>query len=84
MALSKLLLDTTGSGSRGGKVHATYGDGANTDAKATIKADGYFDSLYNELGRVGSMTIYASDATFDVKVTVSGTDVALAALDTYA
>lgn len=82
MALDKTNLDITGSGSKGVGVIATYDSGS--DNKAAVKADGYFDSVADELARVSAILIIASDATFLAKVSISGTDVTLAALDTYA
>lgn len=81
MAYAATGLDTTGSGSKGTKVHAIY---ETTDNKATVKTDGYFDGAYRELERVGLITIIASDATFQAKVAISGTDVTLTALDAFA
>lgn len=81
MALNKTRLDPTGSGSKGAGCRATY---VTTDNKATVKADGYFDSVWRELSQSSSILIKASDATFEAKVTVTTGDVALAALDTYA
>jgi len=82
MALDKTKLDITGSGSKGTKVLAIY---ETADNKAAVKTDGYFDTAFKELGRVGAMLIFASDATFFAKVTLTApTDVAIAAPETYA
>ena len=85
MAVSKTLLDTTGSGSRGIGATGIYGDGtSSTDNKATIKGAGYFNSLADELGNTTSLRIVASDATFDAKVSIASGVVTLSALDTFA
>lgn len=81
MALDKTSLDPTGSGSKGTGVRALY---QTADAKATVKAAGYFNGAANELLRVRSMLIIASDATFEAKVSVAAGVVTLAALDTFA
>lgn len=84
MAIQKNLFDPTGSGSKGTKTCATYGTGtADTDTRTQIKAAGYFNSLANEFGRVGFITIFASDATFQAKVTVAAGVVTLAAVDAF-
>lgn len=82
MAVDLNNLDVTGSGSAGTSVHAIYE--SSSDNKAAIKTDGYFDSIADELARVKVMTIIASDATFQAKVAISGTDVTLSALDAFA
>jgi hypothetical protein len=82
MAFDAAKLDITGSGSKGAKVCATYEN--LSDSAATIKADGYFDSVAEHMARVGAITVFASDATFQAKVTVTTGDVALAALDAFA
>lgn len=82
MALDKTKLDPTGSGSKGTKTCATYQ--SDTDNKATINGAGYFNAVANELARVGKMTIFASDATYEAKVTVAAGVVTLAALDSFA
>jgi len=81
MALDKRMLDPTGSGSKGTKIMALY---ETTDAKATVKGAGYFNAAANELARVGMMTIFSSDATFQAKVSVAAGVVTLAALETFA
>lgn len=81
MALNKRFLDPTGSGSKGTKVSGLY---QTTDAKATVKAAGYFNDAAKELERVGILTIFASDATFQAKVSIAAGVVTLAAVDTYA
>lgn len=83
MTINPKLIDPTGSGSKGGKVMASYGDGAN-DTKAEVKATGFFNAYANELARVGSIRLYCSDATFDAKVSISGGVVTLAAMDAFA
>lgn len=82
MTIDKNLIDTTGSGSKGGKVTASYGDGAN-DTKAEVKAAGFFNAYANELARVGAVRLFCSDATFDAKVSISGGVVTLAAMDAF-
>lgn len=81
MALNKTRLDPTASGSKGAGCYGTY---VTTDSKATVKADGYFDTVWRELSQTSAILIKASDATFEAKVTVTTGDVALTALDTYA
>jgi hypothetical protein len=81
MAVAVTGLDITGSGSKGTKVHALY---QTTDAKATVKGANYFDALAEHMARVGSITIYASDATFQAKVSISAGVVTIAALDAFA
>lgn len=81
MALDKAKLDPTGSGSKGTKVRAIY---ETTDAKATVNAAGYFNSAANELGRVGTILIVASDATYEAKVAVAAGVVTLSAMDAFA
>jgi len=81
MALNKRFLDPTSSGSKGTRVRALY---ETTDAKATVKAAGYFNLAASELARVAEILIIASDATFEAKVTVAAGVVTLAAPDTYA
>lgn len=81
MALDKKRLDPTGSGSKGAGAYGTY---VTTDSKATVKADGYFDSVWRELSQTSAILLKCSDATFMAKVTVTTGDVALASLDTYA
>ena len=80
MALDKSRVDPTGSGSKGAGVMGTY---VTTDAKATVQADGYFDSIWRELSQTSVLLIKASNATFLAKVTVTTGDVALAAVDVY-
>lgn len=81
MAFDKSKLDPTGSGSKGAGVRAIY---ATADAKATVKGAGYFNSAANEMANVKSVLVVASDATFEAKVSVSGTTVTIAALDAFA
>lgn len=81
MALDKKNLDPTGSGSKGTKIRALY---QTTDAKAAVKGAGYFNDAFRELDRVGIITIFASDATFEAKVSIAGGVVTLAAVDTFA
>lgn len=81
MALDKTRLDLTGSGSKGAGARAIY---QHTDNKATIKGAGYFNGAAKELVPIKAMLIIASDATFEAKVTSTGSAVTLAALDTYA
>lgn len=81
MALDKSRLDPTGSGSKGTKVMGTY---ETTDSKATVKGAGYFNTAAKELARVGMILIFASDATFFAKVSISAGVVTIAAPDTYA
>lgn len=80
MALDKNRLDTTASGSKGTKCLATY---ETTDTKATVKGAGYFNLAANELQRVGVMWIFASDATFLVKVSIAAGVVTIALPDVY-
>lgn len=81
MALDKAKLDPTGSGSKGTKVRAIY---ETTDAKATVNGAGYFNAAANELGRVGTILIVASDATYEAKVAVAAGVVTLSAMDAFA
>lgn len=81
MALDKTRLDTTASGSKGTKCLATY---ETADTKATVKGAGYFNAAANELGRVGWIVIFASDATFEAKVSIAAGVVTLAAVDAFA
>lgn len=81
MALDKIKLDPTGSGSKGTKTRAIY---ETADNKATVKGAGYFNLAANELGRVGVILIIASDATFEAKVAVAAGVVTLTALDAFA
>lgn len=80
MALDKAKLDPTGSGSKGTKVRAIY---ETTDAKATVKGAGYFNAAANELGRVGTILLICSDATFEAKVAVAAGVVTLTAMDAF-
>lgn len=80
MALDKTRLDPTGSGSKGTKILGTY---ETTDNKATVKGAGYFNQAARELARTGALTIFASDATFQAKVTIAAGVVTLAAMDTF-
>lgn len=80
MALDKTRLDPTGSGSKGTKCIATY---ETADSKATVKGAGYFNAAANELGRVGVIWIFASDATFPAKVSVASGVVTIALPDVY-
>lgn len=80
MALDKSRLDPTGSGSKGTKVCGTY---ETTDNKATVKGAGYFNGAAKELARTGLLTIFASDATFQSKVSIAAGVVTLAAVDTF-
>lgn len=80
MALDKSRLDPTASGSKGTKVHATY---ETTDNKATVKGAGYFNNAAKEMARVGIMTIFASDATFQAKVSIAAGVVTIAAVDAF-
>lgn len=81
MAVSKTLLDPTGSGSRGNKLLGSYGDG--TVAKATLEGANYFDAIADELARVGALIIFASDGTFFAKVSISAGVVTLAAMTAF-
>jgi hypothetical protein len=81
MALDKSRLDPTGSGSKGTKVQGTY---ETTDAKATVKGAGYFNLAAKELARTGKLLIFASDATFEAKVTIAAGVVTIAAMDAFA
>lgn len=81
MALAKSGLDPTGSGSKGTKVLGIY---QTTDNKATVKGANYFNDAAEELARVGAMLIFASDATFLVKVSIAAGVVTIAAPETYA
>lgn len=82
MAVDKRYLDPTGSGSKGTRVNGIYQ--TTTDNKATVKGAGYFNSVASELERVGKLTIYCTDATFEAKVSIASGVVTIAALDTYA
>ena len=81
MALDKSRLDPTGSGSKGTKVQGTY---ETTDNKAAVKGAGYFNLAAKELARTGVLLIFASDATFYGKVSISAGVVTIAAPETYA
>ena len=80
MALDTRFLDPTGSGSKGSKCVGYY---QTTDNKATVKGAGYFNAAANELARVGVMWIFASDATFQVKVSISAGVVTISLPDVY-
>jgi len=82
MAFAKKDLDLTGSGSKGAGARAIYRTTA--DNKATVKGAGYFNSVANEMTNVQAVLIVATDATFEAKVSVSGSTVTLAALDAFA
>ena len=82
MAFDKKYLDLTGSGSKGAGARAIYK--TTSDNKATVKGAGYFNSVSNEMSNVDAILIVASDATFEAKVSVSGTTVTLAAVDSFA
>lgn len=83
MAFNKRFLDPTASGSKGTKTLATYQSDA--DNAAAVKAANYFNAAADELRRVGVLFVFASDATFVAKVTVSAAGVVtLAALDDFA
>ena len=81
MALDKIKLDPTGSGSKGTKVRGIY---ETTDNKATVKGVGYFNNAANEMARMATVLIVASDATFEAKVSVAAGVVTLAAVDAFA
>lgn len=81
MALDKTKIDPTGSASKGTKARALY---ETADAKATVKGAGYFNGAAAELARVGAILIFASDATFEAKVSIASGVVTIAALDTFA
>ena len=81
MAFDKTKLDPTGSGSKGAGAIGIY---TTSDAKAVVNANGYMDSVSNELTNTKALLIVASDATYLAKVTVTTGDVALAALDSFA
>jgi hypothetical protein len=80
MALDKTRLDPTASGSKGTKCIATY---ETTDNKAAVKGAGYFNAAANELARVGVMWIFASDASFPAKVSISAGVVTIALPEVY-
>lgn len=82
MAFTKKDLDLTGSGSKGAGARAIYR--TTTDAKATVKGAGYFNSVADEMSNVQAVLIVATDATFEAKVSVASGVVTLAALDTFA
>ena len=82
MAVNKRYLDVTGSGSKGAGARGIYK--TPDDNKAAVKADGYFDSISQEMSLIDVILIIATDASFEAKVAVSGTDVTLTALDTFA
>lgn len=81
MAVTKTLLDPNGSGSRGLKTLGVYGDG--TVAKATLEGANYFNDVADEMARVGALLIFASDATFLAKVSISAGVVTLAAMTAF-
>lgn len=81
MAFDAKFLDPTGSGSKGTKVLGIY---QTTDTKAQVKAAGYFNTAAVQLDRVGILTIFAADATFEAKVRIVAGVVTLAAVDTFA
>jgi len=81
MAFSKTKLDPTGSGSKGAGAVGIY---STTDAKATVKGVGYFNSAASELANTKALLIVASDATMLVKCTVAAGVVTIAALDSFA
>lgn len=83
MAFNKRLFDPTGSGSKGTKTIGLYQSDA--DNKAAVKAANYFNSVADEMRRVGVLVVFATDATFMAKVTVSAAGVVtLAAVDDFA
>ncbi len=83
MAFNKRFFDPTASGSKGTKVIGLYQTDA--DNAAAVKAANYFNSVADEMRRVGVLVVFATDATFMAKVSVSGAGVVtLAALDAFA
>ena len=83
MAFNKRFFDPTGSGSKGTKVNGIYQTDA--DNAAAVKGANYFNSVAEEMRRVGVLTVIATDATFMAKVSVSTSGVVtLAALDVFA
>lgn len=80
MALDKKGLDPTGSGSKGTKIMAIY---QTTDNKAAVKAANYFNDAADELGRVGAILIFCSDATFMGKISIAAGVVTLAAQEAF-
>lgn len=81
MAYNERFLDPTGSGSKGTKVWGIYETG---DAKAVVKGAGYFNAAAKQLARTGVLLIFASDATFEAKVSIAAGVVTLTAVDTFA
>lgn len=80
MALTKNTLDPTGSGSKGSGAIGVYAN--SSDTLATMQADGYFDTVFNELSQTKMLLLVASDGMLLMTVTRSGTtDVALGALE---
>lgn len=75
MALNKLKLDVTGSGSRGTLVAGIYEN--LSDDRATMEASGYFNGASKELFRCGLLLCFASDATFWATVSISGSTVTI-------
>lgn len=81
MAFNKRFFDPTASGSKGTKVIGLYQTA--DDNAAAVKAAGYFNSVSDEMTRVGLLVVFATDATFLAKVTVAGGVVTLAAPDAF-
>jgi len=81
MAFNKRFFDPTASGSKGTKVIGLYQTA--DDTKAQVKAAGYFNSVADEMTRVGVLLVFATDATFFAKVSVANKVVTLAAVDDF-
>lgn len=81
MAFNKRFFDPTASGSKGTKVLGIYQTA--DDNAAAVKGAGYFNSVADEMTRVGAILVFASNATFIAKVSVAGGVVTLAALDAF-
>lgn len=82
MAFNKRFFDPTGSGSKGTKLIGLYQ--SDTDNAATIKGAGYFNTVANEMTRVGLLVVFANGSTFLAKVSIAGGVVTLAAPDAFA
>lgn len=70
MALDKLRLDPTGSGSKGAGAIGVY---AGVDTLAAMRAAGYFNGAFSELAQTKLILLVASDGTALHTVTRSGT-----------
>lgn len=70
MAFDRSSLDPNSSGSSGLLSRGTYVRLAETQAQ--ISTDGYFDSAYTVLERIGTLSVYASDGLAEYLVVPSG------------